>query len=344
MKKTIFFVAVILLFTCKAFAFSGAWGTGGSANISDDAYGAGWNGATTDGASKNALYDKIETIVAGTTNYDDIGDPEASPTINFAGYTNTWTSTLDTGTMFTFSNTDADLSGVTSFIDLKYTDDGDVNGYFMRFYDNSGADLVFSVGADGAISTGSSGTGTITLGSAGVEMEDDGNGALTITGNGDGSDEDITLNFNNTANTVSISSSTGVTSIDAGSIALVTTGEIKGRADYGADITGATSHDTAECHNAIYHFTAAATVTLDAAADAGYGSVVSYRVRDAAEEAVIDIQAAEKINLDGTAQAAGVGIKATGVGKFVTLVSTTDTDGSGTDGWEVWGNNGFTSE
>lgn len=36
---------------------------GGGASISDDAYGAGWNGDTTAGASKNALYDKIETTV-----------------------------------------------------------------------------------------------------------------------------------------------------------------------------------------------------------------------------------------------------------------------------------------
>ena len=123
-----------------------------------------------------------------------------------------------------------------------------------------------------------------------------------------------------------------------------TTGTLKGRMEYGADITASTTHDTSETHNAVYHFTAAATITLDAAADAGYGSVVSYRVRDAAEAAVIDVQAAERINLDGTALVAGTAITATGAGSFVTLVSTTDTDGSGTDGWEVWGNNGFASE
>lgn len=35
---------------------------GGGASISDAAYGPGWNGDTTAGASKNALYDKIETL------------------------------------------------------------------------------------------------------------------------------------------------------------------------------------------------------------------------------------------------------------------------------------------
>ena len=39
---------------------------GGSASVSDTPYGAGWDGDTTTGASKNALYDKIETISAGS--------------------------------------------------------------------------------------------------------------------------------------------------------------------------------------------------------------------------------------------------------------------------------------
>lgn len=48
---------------------------GGGASISDTAYGAGWNGVTTVAPSKNAVYDKMEAVVAavpvvgyGTTN------------------------------------------------------------------------------------------------------------------------------------------------------------------------------------------------------------------------------------------------------------------------------------
>jgi hypothetical protein len=37
----------------------------GSASVSDTVYGAGWNGDTTTAPSKNAVYDKIETIAAG---------------------------------------------------------------------------------------------------------------------------------------------------------------------------------------------------------------------------------------------------------------------------------------
>lgn len=40
--------------------------TGASASISDDAYGVGWDGVTDVAPSKNAVYDKIETISAAS--------------------------------------------------------------------------------------------------------------------------------------------------------------------------------------------------------------------------------------------------------------------------------------
>jgi hypothetical protein len=113
----------------------------------------------------------------------------------------------------------------------------------------------------------------------------------------------------------------------------------------GADITGSTNHDTVELHGVIYKATAAATVTLDAAADAGYGACASYRIRDAAETLTLDPQAGEKMNLAGTALAAGTAIEATGAGEYVTICATTDTDGSGTDGYDVYGpTSGWASE
>jgi len=51
----------------------------------------------------------------------------------------------------------------------------------------------------------------INVGIAGVRMTQDGDGAITFTGRGDGSDEDYTINFDDTANTIVSTSSTGVT-------------------------------------------------------------------------------------------------------------------------------------
>lgn len=105
----------------------------------------------------------IPTSSGGTTAYDDIGDPDANGTIAFAGYTNTWTSTLDTGSVFTISNSDAALSGQTNLVDLKFTDDGSSNGYYLRCLDNAGGDVRFSIGKDGMVDLGGEALGTTAL-------------------------------------------------------------------------------------------------------------------------------------------------------------------------------------
>jgi hypothetical protein len=60
------------------------------AKISDTVYGIGWNGDTSIGASKNAIYDKIESIVAGTTDINDIGDATAAGAVDFVTYLQQW--------------------------------------------------------------------------------------------------------------------------------------------------------------------------------------------------------------------------------------------------------------
>lgn len=72
----------------------------------------------------------------------------------------------------------------------------------------------------GTVTSGSSGTGSVTIGSAGVILTDDGDGSLIITGNGNGSDEAVKFDFDNTANTLGISSSTGLNLWDFGTIKL----------------------------------------------------------------------------------------------------------------------------
>ena len=63
--------------------------------------------------------------------------------------------------------------------------------------------------------------GNIDIGAgAGVRLSQDGDGALTILGQGDGSDENLTLNFDDTADRVVVSSGTGVTAIDFAAIGL----------------------------------------------------------------------------------------------------------------------------
>lgn len=73
----------------------------------------------------------------------------------------------------------------------------------------------FDVATDGTVRTiGSTTSGTIAIGAAGVTLADDGDGAVTLTGAGDGSDEAIKLNLDDTANTVGVSTPTGITKWD----------------------------------------------------------------------------------------------------------------------------------
>ena len=119
---------------------------------------------------------------------------------------------------------------------------------------------------------------------------------------------------------------------------------------WGADITENTALNTTALRGKIYLVTAACTVTLDAAADVGYGAPVILIVRDASETVTIDLDAAEKFNLKGTALAAGNTLDSPGAaGDFICLISTTDADGSGTDGyrhlgygWADWTDGGAT--
>jgi len=66
--------------------------------------------------------------------------------------------------------------------------------------------------------------GDITIGTTGVKLSDDGDGAITFLGLGDGFDEDLTINFDDTSDQIDISSSTGVATVDFGTINLATDG------------------------------------------------------------------------------------------------------------------------
>lgn len=90
------------------------------------------------------------------------------------------------------------------------------------FTGTSGTTLTFdNAGGDGILSydgTDFNFDKSISLGTAGVRMSGDGDGAITLKGLGNGFDEDLTINLDDVSNTIGLSSSTGVTSIDFGSI------------------------------------------------------------------------------------------------------------------------------
>lgn len=180
----------------------------------------------------------------------------------------------------------------------------------------------------------------LTIGAAGVKITGDGDGAITFLGLGNGYDEDLTLNLDDTDNTAKFSSSTGVTTMDFSAINLVTTGSITGLVPVTSTTAGVTLTST-QCRGSFIMVTSAGTVTLPAAATAGYGAAVCIYVRDASETVTVEVDNADKIRLYATALDAGDTIDSPGAaGNFICLISTTDADGSGTDGWITLGSSG----
>lgn len=153
--------------------------------------------------------------------------------------------------------------------------------------------------------------------------------------------EDFYFEVGSAANTVTAGSNTSVTDLSLGAINLLTTGTIAGRVPIGSDITGNISLNTTDLIGKVYFVTAACTITLDKVSDVGFGAVVGFYVRDVSETVTIEVDDADKIKLYGTALAAGNTIDSPGAaGDYIFLMSVTDADGSGTDGWITFGGSG----
>jgi hypothetical protein len=161
---------------------------------------------------------------------------------------------------------------------------------------------------------------SVTLGD-GVVFSEPSNGILTITGAGDGSDEDIVVNFDDTANTVAISSGTGVSSINTGSIGFVTTGTISAAVPT-LLTTGTTFSPTGtQVYGSAHHFNNAAvvTITLPAAVAGMNACFIDF---DTTAILTIDIDGADQFLLGSTALAAGNTVDSPGdLGDFICVLA-----------------------
>jgi len=189
-----------------------------------------------------------------TVAWDDIGDPDSDATIAFAGYKETISSTLNAaGGVLTMTNTTADLTSDVSFLDLKLTDDGDANGFFVRGYDNAANDLKFSIGADGKLTITGTAEGTDALAITG--------GDITLT-NGDitlaSGDLSVTGNLTLTGSFYQ----TAITSAAAGNVNLTVDAAGSGTITIGGTSTGATSFPNAVSFTGNVDIGNAATDTL----------------------------------------------------------------------------------
>jgi len=114
------------------------------------------------------------TALAGASvAWDDVGDPDADTSISAGNYESTITSTINSANKATLNivNTTADLTADVSLLELRFTDDGDANGFFIRGYDHASADLKFSIGVNGAFIIGDLTVGGYMLGASPLAFE-----------------------------------------------------------------------------------------------------------------------------------------------------------------------------
>ncbi len=139
------------------------------------------------------------------------------------------------GTPLLVFNTNPILTGATlagilaDNDDMVFEADADNNGSNKFSFTDGASGEIASITeaglltvADDIVITGSD----LSLGAAGVKLTGDGDGAITFLGMGNGFDEDFTFNLDDVENTLTLSSSTGLATIDFGSMAL-TIGEGK---------------------------------------------------------------------------------------------------------------------
>ena len=89
---------------------------------------------------------------SGISRWDQLLAPTADLSLATGAYKSNFTSSMDLlGPVWTISNTTNPFTYTTSLIDFKLTANGDGNGFFLRGYDNSGNDLKWSIGPEGAI-------------------------------------------------------------------------------------------------------------------------------------------------------------------------------------------------
>lgn len=162
----------------------------------------------------------------------------------------------------------------------------------------------------------------LTSATAGVRLTG-GNGLLTIKGEGDGTDEDLTINLN-ASNVATVSSSTGVTAIDVGTINLVSSGNMMGGVNrIGSFASPTTSAGTysltaANSYNSLIFYNDTDTLALPAAV-AGMNLCVYVAGTNLT---TIDVNGTDVMVVDGTANAAGDAVTIAGAaGNFLCLLA-----------------------
>ncbi|MFA6522350.1 MAG: hypothetical protein WCT24_02030, partial [Patescibacteria group bacterium] len=149
----------------------------------------------------------------------------------------------------------------------------------------------------------------VTVGSTGVKLSSDNDGAMTFTSLGDGFKEDLIFNFDDTSNTVTVTSTTGVTVLDLGTIGL------------SASITGTLTATTVDVDGGSIDGT---SVGLDVPAGGAFTTLTSTGITTLGNDTNTVAIDSSSWNIDTTGALTGVTFDANGAGNSLSNVENAD--------------------
>lgn len=161
-------------------------------------------------------------------------------------------------------------------------------------------------------------------GTGGVKLSSDGDGALVLLGAGAGNDESLTINLDDTANSIVLSSGSEATQIDFSALNLVTTGTIQGGVKVVSDADGMNkaAMTAAGAYGTVFVCTGSGTWILPTAV-AGMSVVIIDS--GSAHDIIVDCADDDVITFKGTALTANLGVtnaSGSSTGDFIAFVAT----------------------
>lgn len=307
-------------------------------------------------ADNDLWYCKADAT-GGNTALTDIGDATADGTIAAGGYETTITSTLDEAdhSVLTIYNNDADRAANTALLTLKDDDGADANAFYLKAIgdvdgtpatDYSLSQTAFAIGSgvtttfSGAVNLNSStviaDSQTLTFDESAADPNDADialsatDGVFKIAASNGANNEDLTIDLDATANTATLGTSTGVTTVSLGALNMATTGTILGAVNVVVTTDGALSPTAAQMYGTMF-IADNATATNDTdytlpEAAAGM-SACFYDNGGGAGGIIIDAASGDEILLNGTGVGAADAIDSPGVagdganGDFICLMA-----------------------
>ena len=266
-----------------------------------------------------------KTPAAGSYLYI-VNDPTGTPASGYVTVQSLFEMDLSA---FTLTVGDLNLGADADFGDYDVTSVDKLEGYDANVYVDLGADGYLDLEADTAIRilgpTTVEDAQTVTFDESAADPNDcdialsAADGVFKISGVNGANNESLTIDVDSAANTATIGTDSGVTSVSFGSLALVTTGAITGAINIVEDSDGR-SITASEAYGTLHVATGAGTWTLPDVCDSATGANICL-YSTGGNNVVLDCQAEDAFTYEGVTESDGEALDSDdNAGEFICVV------------------------